>query len=568
MSKGRVTKVGDFIDQPDSPSRPSEAVAIGTAVEVLDRRLSGDDTLDSLRENGEMRAWIEKAFGVTLADPIERMIDSMMRYEVTIVLSANSMGKTHAAARLALAWFHWMMQDSSIKDCEVFTAAAPPERNLKQLLWGEIYAGLNEAEDTFGNYGEYSLHVDGGPNSYVTGVTIPNAARDEQMQARFSGKHADALAFIFDEGDAIPQAVFDGAWSCMSGGKITRMLIMLNPRSPRGPVYRMVQNNEGNVVRLSAFDHPNVIQGDAVIPGAVSRDKVVRRIADWSRPIADGEEASERTTFELPDFLVGEVAERPDGSMTAPLPEGKRVVTNPNLCHMVLATYPKQGSHQLISEEWVDAAIERWKAYTGEYGEDIPQGATMGYDVASTGVDRNVLCFRKNNYVAPFNYYWSGVDPDTGASRAATAFSDHGCFAAKIDASGLGDGVPRKMRRQGATRAHGIKANQKPTERSDDGEFYLMRDQLAWKVREWLRPTEDEPSEAMLPPDEQLKEELTELTYGTTKRGKIRVMTKDKLREVLGRSPDKFDALALTFAPSKRNLKTANWHNESFEPAM
>ncbi len=51
----------------------------------------------------------------------------------------------------------------------------------------------------------------------------------------------------------------------------------------------------------------------------------------------------------------------------------------------------------------------------------------------------------------------------------------------------------------------------------------------------------------MLPPDEMLIEELQAPTYEVD-RGKIRVMRKTTMREVLKRSPDRADALCLTFA--------------------
>ena len=51
-----------------------------------------------------------------------------------------------------------------------------------------------------------------------------------------------------------------------------------------------------------------------------------------------------------------------------------------------------------------------------------------------------------------------------------------------------------------------------------------------------------------LPPDEELCEELTAPTY-ETKNGKICVMPKDVMKVRLKRSPNKADALCLTFAP-------------------
>jgi len=53
----------------------------------------------------------------------------------------------------------------------------------------------------------------------------------------------------------------------------------------------------------------------------------------------------------------------------------------------------------------------------------------------------------------------------------------------------------------------------------------------------------------MLPPDEMLIEELAIPTYEVTN-GKIKVMKKETMRELLKRSPDRADSLCLTFAPT------------------
>jgi len=52
----------------------------------------------------------------------------------------------------------------------------------------------------------------------------------------------------------------------------------------------------------------------------------------------------------------------------------------------------------------------------------------------------------------------------------------------------------------------------------------------------------------MLPPDELLIEELHTPTY-EVENGKVRVMKKSIIRDLLKRSPDRADALCLTFAP-------------------
>jgi hypothetical protein len=91
-------------------------------------------------------------------------------------------------------------------------------------------------------------------------------------------------------------------------------------------------------------------------------------------------------------------------------------------------------------------------------------------------------------------------------------------------------------------RANAVKVVSKPTERTDLGEFKNLRSQLWWACREWLRID----TGAMLPPDDALLEELAAPTYEAVN-GKIEVMKKPTMRELLKRSPDRADALCLSF---------------------
>jgi hypothetical protein len=63
----------------------------------------------------------------------------------------------------------------------------------------------------------------------------------------------------------------------MSGGD-ARLLVMFNPRAELGEAYRMARDGRANVVRLSAMNHPNVLAGEDIIKGAVTRETTVRRI--------------------------------------------------------------------------------------------------------------------------------------------------------------------------------------------------------------------------------------------------------------------------------------------------
>jgi len=64
------------------------------------------------------------------------------------------------------------------------------------------------------------------------------------------------------------------------------------------------------------------------------------------------------------------------------------------------------------------------------------------------------------------------------------------------------------------------------------------------EIRVWL---EGKPP-VQIPPDEDLYDDLTSVNKKYDRKGRLCLEEKDELKKRLGRSPDKGDALALTFA--------------------
>lgn len=476
----------------------------------------------------------EQVLGETYTDDVKRMMESVRDHPITIARSSNAVGKTHAAGRVAV-WFYKVFSDA-----QVYTAAAPPEANLKKLLWGEIGSLVEKHPDLFKPDTVKTLHIERSAKSFTTGVTIPMSGTDAQRQAKFSGKHAPHLLFILDEGDAIPDEVYTAIESCLSGGH-GRLLIMFNPRAEAGEAYRMERDGRTNVVSLSAFNHPNVTSGEDRIPGAVTREVTVRRINEWCRPLQDGERP-DIECFELPDFLEDAIGCNQRGNHYPPLQPGFYKVMEPTFSYMVLGEYPAQGANQLFSREWIARARSRWDLYVAKNGEKPPSGtkATQGLDVAEFGSDANVLCSRYGGYVE-MPLIWSGIDTVSTGDRAVDEYNGREVIRINVDATGVGAGVAPHMQRKGCS-AYAVKVASSPTEKTEMGEFKILRDQLWWACREWLRT---DPG-AMLPPDEMLLEELQTPTYEVVN-GKIKVTKKDVMRELLKRSSDRADALCLTF---------------------
>jgi len=257
----------------------------------------------------------------------------------------------------------------------------------------------------------------------------------------------------------------------------------------------------------------------------------------------------------VPKFLVGRSSVGLDGIEYPPLPAAPRFVLEPAFYYMVLGVYPPQSEAQLISEVWINQARERWNEFVAIHGER-PSGLVqpvLGLDVAEMGGDWNVACLKYGSFVARM-ITWQGLDPDATATKTMAIYVENNATIAMIDAIGVGSPVAPIMSRRGRdsdVRAVSVKVSEKPSImiKAEQGEFRMLRDQLWWAVREWLRTDKN----AMLPPEPLLMEELKTPTYRVNPdNGKIEIMGKDKMRDLLKRSPDRADALCMTFNPVYR----------------
>ena len=476
----------------------------------------------------------------TLTDDLREICRAVAQYPVVIAQSGNGTGKSWIEGRIAL-WFYCCRPGA-----QVYCAAAPPQSNLENILWAELLSVTDKHPKIIDDSDVKSLKIQRNSLEFIAGVTIPTAGNDAQKQARFSGKHAPSLLFLFDEGDAIPDPVYDGADTCLSGG-FDRMLITFNPRQRLGAVYRMIKSGQAKVVKLSAFNHPNVITGKDVIPGAVTRDKTARRVNQWCRPMADGETRDKRC-FELPAYMVGVVATDQQERKYPPLKEGWYKIDDHRFSHVVLGEYPAQSDNQLISEEWIDRARSNYDLFVAKHGVIIPEhvGCVCGLDIADAGKDDSVLTKKFGNFVHP-QKVWEG-EQDVGLMadvvKAELILSGiKNVRAINCDGTGVGAGVAGMLARDHKLPGVKVMVANSPTELNDDeGQFGLLLDQLMWRVREWLK---NEPN-AMLPPEPELIEELLAFTYGVEK-GKIKVSSTDDVKDLLKRSPDRARSLMLCF---------------------
>lgn len=200
---------------------------------------------------------------------------------------------------------------------------------------------------------------------------------------------------------------------------------------------------------------------------------------------------------------------------------------------------------QVIPTDWVLLAQERWKA-------GRPPGTAMtamGFDPAGGGADAAELCWRYGGWYDEI-VTRKGEDTADGSAMAALVMKHRRDQAPVVVdmGGGYGGSVALRLKDNGVD---GISFNgaHQSAARTIDGSlaFINKRAEAWWKFREALDPDQEGGSVIALPPDPELRADLTAPTWELTPSG-IKLEAKEKLRERLGRSPGKGDAVVMALS--------------------
>ena len=211
----------------------------------------------------------------------------------------------------------------------------------------------------------------------------------------------------------------------------------------------------------------------------------------------------------------------------------------------------KDQDKQLIPSRWIHEAHERWLPRPPS---GIPMCA-MSIDPGGGGIDKVVLASRYDGYFPPL-IAKEGKDAPTGSTQAALVLEHRRDNCTIIVDLGGGYGMDARGRLQdnlgpenhgkikgymGAGGANG---------RTADGAygFLNMRSQTYWRFREALDPDQPGGSPIALDPDDaELVSDLTAPTFEITNLG-IAVEPKKKVKEKIGRSPGRGDAVVMCWS--------------------
>jgi len=216
--------------------------------------------------------------------------------------------------------------------------------------------------------------------------------------------------------------------------------------------------------------------------------------------------------------------------------------------HIYMGGFVNNISDRLFTYTDIDRAMNRHADRSG--------AVVLGVDVARFGSDSSVHCVREGLQVHPFDMREKQSTVQT-TNWTSYKYNKVKADGAIIDTIGIGAGVFDQMNSQGFY--------------CIDGNFGFMadnNDQYINKRAEcYFRLSEAIERGLALPDDTELQEELLAISYLYTETGKIKLQSKDKIKEELGRSPDKADALALTFFTTiykDENSSTDSYFDDNF----
>ena len=400
-------------------------------------------------------------------------------------VSGNGVGKSALVSWIIL----WAM--STYEDCKG-VVTANTETQLKTKTWAELgkWFHLFVAKEFF-SLGATTL-TSRDPDHERT-WRVDMVPWSEHNVVAFQGlpNEGKLLFMIFDEASAIADGIWEAADGCMTDKGTQRIWCVFgNPNLPTGRFRECFKGGrfESRWVSRSV---------DSRTVSFTDKGEFERWISDY------GEDS---------DFV--------------------RI--------RVRGVFPRSGEQQFISVEDVDAAMSRDPVCNST------DPLAVGVDVARYGSNESVIYFRKgrDGSTIPLQSF-RGINTVELATRVHQAHLEYNSDGIFVDGGGVGGGVVdnvRNMQLYCFDVNFGGKDDVGGRAQGNSGERYANKRAAMWgALRAWLK-------NGALPRDPDLRNQLLGPKYLYNQRGEIQLESKEDMLKRGVDSPDRADALALTFA--------------------
>lgn len=439
--------------------------------------------------------------GVLGVEPWHRqaeLVAAVGQHDRVLCRSGHKCGKSLSCVGLALWWVATRRRGRVV-------LTAPTFHQVKDILWRELrfwYPKIQHA-------------LEGGelPKDPATGLHLPGGREivgiSTKQPENLAGISGAELLFIVDEASGFPDDLFEVILGNSAGG--AKIVGISNPTRTVGWFF-------------SGFK-----------PGAGTYDL---RPADESGLPASRWRLVHISSEETPDDIPGLAGRAWVEEMREKC--GPDWETNAVYLVRVRGEFPTEATDAVIALGLVLEAGKRWSPEPPESTAPL----VIGVDVARFGDDETAIQPVRGSYAWPQTALSKADGPTVAESalRLAVALRAPGeKVRINVDGIGVGAAVVDALRWHPLVREEGVAyvVDVNVGEAADDEDHANLRSQLWFGLRTWLLEG------GALPADDALEAELVAPTYTFDERGRKKVMRKADIRKVLGRSPDRADALAL-----------------------
>jgi hypothetical protein len=434
--------------------------------------------------------WVDDRLGEFLWSKQREIAESVVANRYTAVQSCHDSGKSFMASRLASWWI-----DAHPPGEAFVVSSAPTQSQVETILWREIERAHRKGElvgrITSGAIPQWKL----GKEIVGFGRKPQDHVNREEAMAAFQGIHARYVLILLDEAGGIPKWLFDAADTLATNSK-ARVLAIGNPDDPQAHFAKVCAPGSGwNRIRIDGFETPNF--------------------------------TGEKIPDELRELLLAPewVEER----------KTRWGEASPLYISKVRALFPEVSDHTLFPPALLRKCQEL----------ELPGTAagTYGFDIAEEGEDKTIG-YRNRGGVIRKVLEAAGQDTDRTTGDISALMVQRPGVPAYIDSVGVGIGVYDALRAQGLAVLK-FKASYAPL---DPERFDSLKAETFWMLREQMAAGGID-----LPPegeDDDLIAQLGTLQFFHTRKGQIRMETREERTKRGLSSPDRADAAAMSSVPA------------------
>ncbi|MFT3831902.1 MAG: hypothetical protein QM711_01070 [Micropruina sp.] len=374
-------------------------------------------------------------------------------------------------------------------------STAPTGRQVSAILWGE----LRKLHTRLGLPGSIGLDNTWRIDGQLVAIGQKPADTDE---VAFQGLHARHVLAVLDEAAGLPDALWDAVAGVVTS-ETSRQLAIGNPDRRGGRFERCFEPGSGwHPVHIPVTD----------------------------TPAFTGEDVSDDLLAVLPSREWVADAKRTWG------------VNSPQYASRVLGEFPATDADALVSWELIRAA----QARTDTSSEGV---VLLGCDVARFGGDSTVIALRTGWGVRILQSFRG--QPTTYAAGLLIRLSRRfGGIPVHVDDTGVGGGVTDLLNEAGVNVVPIISASAA----TDPSMFANLRAESYWRLRQAMEYGVLD----LDPADDELAQQLARHRYKLDSKGRVLIESKDAMRARGEASPDRADAIALTFAEPADRRRLGN----------